>query len=61
MAANTPIWNRKNDKTGGFVVMRGMVGGRPGEEVAITDENFTLGNSCLMDRSDLRDSLTPRR
>lgn len=37
---NTPIWNRKNDKTGGFLVMQSKVGGKPGEEIAITDERF---------------------
>jgi len=37
---NTPIWNRKNDKTEGFLVMQSKVGGKPGEEVAITDERF---------------------
>ena len=26
---NTPIWNRKNDKTGGFYVMQSKVGGKP--------------------------------
>jgi len=35
---NTPIWNRKNDKAGGFYVMQGKVGGKLGEEVAITDD-----------------------
>jgi Tol biopolymer transport system component len=37
---NTPIWNRKNPKTGGFIVMQGRVGGKPGDEVALTDERF---------------------
>ncbi|MBM3880372.1 MAG: hypothetical protein FJ387_11760 [Verrucomicrobia bacterium] len=37
---NTPIWNRKNDRTGGFFVMQSKVGGKPGEEVAVTDERF---------------------
>jgi len=47
---NTPIWNRKNDRTGGFYVMQGKVGGKPGEEVAITDAAFhTWAHSCLMD------------
>ena len=32
---NTPIWNRKNDRTGGFFVMQGRVGGQPGQEVAL--------------------------
>jgi Tol biopolymer transport system component len=47
---NTPIWNRKNDKKGGFIVMQGKVGGQPGEEVALTDASFhNWGHSCLMD------------
>ena len=47
---NTPIWNRKNDRTGSFYVMQGKVGGKSGEEVAITDEGFhTWAHSCLRD------------
>ena len=47
---NSPIWNRRNEKGGGFHLMQGKVGGKPGEEVAITDESFhTWGHSCLMD------------
>ncbi len=47
---NTPIWNRKNDRTGGFTVMQSKVGGKPGEETAITDERLhTWVHSCLMD------------
>jgi Tol biopolymer transport system component len=47
---NTPIWNRKNDKTGGFIVMQGKVGGKPGEEVTLTDERFhNWAHSCLTD------------
>ena len=47
---NTPIWNRKNDKTGGFFVMQGRVGGQPGQEVAITDEGYhTWAYSSLTD------------
>ena len=37
---NAPIWNRKNDKTGGFIVMKSKVGRKPGDEVAVTDERF---------------------
>jgi hypothetical protein len=37
---NTPTWNRKNPKTGGFFVMQGKIGGHPGEEVALTDEAY---------------------
>jgi Tol biopolymer transport system component len=47
---NTPIWNRKNDKTGGFYVMQSKVGNQPGQEVAISDERYhTWAHSCLMD------------
>ncbi len=47
---NTPIWNRKNEKGGGFHIMQGKVGGKPGEEVALTDERIhTWGHSCLTD------------
>ena len=46
---NTPIWNRKNEK-GGYHVMQSKVGGKPGEEIAITDESFhNWAHSCLMD------------
>jgi len=57
---NTPIWSRKNDKTGGFYVMQGNVGGKPGEEVAITDESFhTWAHSCLTDGQILVNSYHP--
>lgn len=47
---NAPIWNRKNDSGAGFHVMRGKVGGQPGEEVAITDDHMhTWAHSCLAD------------
>jgi hypothetical protein len=47
---NTPIWNRKNPEKGSFFVMQGKVGGKPGEEVAITDESYhTWAFSSLMD------------
>ncbi len=37
---NTPIWNRKNDRTRGFFVVQGRVGGQPGQEKSLTDEGF---------------------
>jgi hypothetical protein len=37
---NTPIWNRKNDATGGFYVMQSTVGGKPGQEVAAAPKNL---------------------
>ncbi len=47
---NTPVWNRKNDKTGGYCVMQSRVGGKPGEEMPLTDESFhNWAHSCLMD------------
>ncbi len=57
---NTPLWNRKNDKTGGFYVMQSRVGAEPGQEVAISDESFhTWAHSCLMDGRILVNSLHP--
>lgn len=47
---NTPIWNRKNDINAGFHVVQSQVGGKPGEEVAITDDRIhTWAHSCLTD------------
>lgn len=47
---NTPIWNRRNDINAGFHVMQSKVGGKPGEEVAITDDRIhTWAHSCLTD------------
>ena len=57
---NTPIWNRKNDKTGGFCVMQSRVGHKPGQEVAITDESFhNWAHSCLTDGRILVNSAHP--
>jgi hypothetical protein len=38
---NTPLWNRKNRATGGYYIMAGKVGGKPGEEVALTDKRYS--------------------
>ena len=47
---NTPIWNRKNPKTGGYVVMASKVGAKPGEEISLTDKGHsTWAYSCLTD------------
>lgn len=47
---NTPIWNRKNPETGGYQVMASKVGGKPGEEIALTDKRFhTWAYTCLTD------------
>lgn len=58
---NTPIWNRKNDQKGGFVVMQSKVGGKPGEEVALTDERFhNWAHSCLTDGRILVNAAHPK-
>ncbi len=60
--SNTPIWNRKNDKTGSFFVMAGKVGGRPGEEVPVTDEgHHTWVYSSLTDGRLLVSSRHPKQ
>jgi hypothetical protein len=58
--SNTPIWNRRNARTGGYYAMRSTVGGKPGEELAITDERFhTWAHSCLMDGRILVNAVHP--
>jgi Tol biopolymer transport system component len=37
---NIPLWNRKNRATGGYCIMASKVGGKPGEEVALTDKRY---------------------
>jgi Tol biopolymer transport system component len=57
---NTPIWNRKNDKTGGYYVMQSKVGSKPGTEAALTDASFhTWAHSCLADGRILVNSKHP--
>ncbi len=47
---NTPIWNRKISKTGGYQVMASKVGGKPGDEIALTsNRHHTWAYTCLMD------------
>jgi len=38
---NTPVWNRKNPVTGGYRIMASRVGGKPGEEIALTDNRYS--------------------
>ncbi len=38
--SNTPLWNRKNPEKGSFYVMQGKIGGKPGEEAAVTDAAY---------------------
>jgi hypothetical protein len=57
---NTPIWNRKNDRTGGFYVMQSKVGSEPGQEMAVTDASFhTWAHSALVDGRILVTSMHP--
>ncbi len=59
---NTPIWNRKHDKKGGYIVMRGRVGGKPGEETALTDERYhNWAHSCLTDGRILVNAAHPKQ
>jgi len=38
---NTPLWNRKDPTTGNYHIMASKVGGKPGEEVALTDTRYS--------------------
>jgi hypothetical protein len=38
---NAPLWNRKNAATGGYCIMASKAGGKPGEEVALTDSRYS--------------------
>jgi Tol biopolymer transport system component len=38
---NTPVWNRKRGKKGGYQIMAGKIGGKPGEEIALTGEDYS--------------------
>lgn len=33
---NTPVWNRKKGEKGGYQIMASKIGGKPGEEIALT-------------------------
>lgn len=58
--SNTPVWNRKNPSGGGYHVVKGRVGGRPGEEVALSDAGFhTWVHSCLQDGRMLANAAHP--
>jgi hypothetical protein len=37
---NTPLWNRKDPATGRYRIYAGRVGGKPGEEVALTGQSY---------------------
>jgi hypothetical protein len=38
---NTPLWNRKTPETGRYRIMASRVGGKPGEEVALTGASYS--------------------
>ncbi len=60
--SNTPIWNRKNPGTGAYRVMSGKVGGRPGEEISLTDKSHhTWAYTCLRDGRILVGSTHPKQ
>jgi len=47
---NIPVWNRKDPKTGNFCIMASKVGGKPGEELPLTDPRyFAWVHSALSD------------
>ncbi|MBL7221170.1 MAG: ankyrin repeat domain-containing protein [Phycisphaerae bacterium] len=59
---NTPIWNRKNPKTGGFIIMKSKIGAKPGQEVPITDPRYhNWAYSCLIDGRILVMSAHPKQ
>jgi hypothetical protein len=47
---NTPLWNRKTAGKGSYHIMAGKIGGKPGEEIALTDpSHHAWVHSALMD------------
>jgi Tol biopolymer transport system component len=47
---NTPVWNRKNGEKGGYRVMASKIGGKPGEEIALTSASqHTWVHSAVCD------------
>jgi hypothetical protein len=57
---NIPVWSRRNGEKGGYHILQGRVGGKPGEEIAITSDKFhTWAHSCLMDGRILVNSTHP--
>ena len=57
---NTPIWNRRNLKTGGFIVMASKVGNKPGQEFPLTDKAYhNWAYTCLVDGRILVQSVHP--
>ena len=47
---NTPIWNRRHPGKRGYQVMAGKIGGKPGEEIALTGKGYhAWAFTCLKD------------
>jgi Tol biopolymer transport system component len=42
---NTPVWNRKNPKTGGYTILASRIGGQPGEEFAVPTRATARGST----------------
>jgi hypothetical protein len=58
---NTPLWNRKTSAAGGYCIMASKVGGKPGEEVALTDKRYSSWvHSAVSDGRLLVASAPPR-
>jgi hypothetical protein len=57
---NRPVWNRRNEETGGYFVMWSEVGAKPGQEVAVSDPRYhTWAHTCLEDGRILVESAHP--
>lgn len=47
---NTPIWNRRHPKNGGYQVMASKIGAGPGDEIELTGKGYhTWAYTCLVD------------
>jgi len=60
--SNTPIWNRRNPKSSGYVVMASRVGAKLGEEFPLTDKGYSAwAFTCLTDGRILVRSNPPKQ
>ena len=59
---NTPIWNRKHPQKNTYQVIAGKIGGKPGEEIALTGNSYHAWSfTCLIDGRILVGSTPPKR
>ena len=59
---NTPIWNRRRPGGGGYRVMAGKIGGKPGEEIYLSGKDYsTWAFTCLTDGRIIVNSKPPGR